>query len=133
MNISEILHRSNLLALLQTGVVQESFRLSFGAVGRLPRVAIQDALRYKNYVIPPGVSTLICDMEHRGELWANKEQLLKTPVSQSAYFVHTDPSIFPEPHTFKPERWARAYQDNVPLTRYLVSFTKGSRQCLGIP
>nr|QCI34352.1 hypothetical protein [Zymoseptoria tritici] len=93
-----------------TGVVQESFRLSFGAVGRLPRVATHDALRYGSYSIPPG-----------------------TPISQSAFFVHTDPTVFPNPHTFSPERWTQERHDGVPLTRYLVSFTKGSRQCLGIP
>ncbi|KXG54299.1 Cytochrome P450 [Penicillium griseofulvum] len=92
-----------------TGVVNECLRLSFGAVGRLPRVSTHDALQYGDYTIPPG-----------------------TPVSQSTYFVHTDPAIFPEPFVFDPTRWIKAENDRVPLGRYLVSFSKGTRQCLGL-
>jgi cytochrome P450 len=39
-----------------------------------------------------------------------------------------DPRIFPDPYTFNPDRWL----ENPSLTKYLISFTKGSRQCLGI-
>ncbi|KAF7505016.1 hypothetical protein GJ744_001470 [Endocarpon pusillum] len=90
-------------------VIQEGLRLSFGPVSRMPRVSPHDALQYKDYVIPPG-----------------------TPVSQSAYFVHTDPSIYPDPHTFDPDRWIRAAQEGVVLDKYIANFTKGRRQCLGI-
>lgn len=58
--------------------------------------------------------------------------LAQTPVSQSTYFVHTDPSIFPDPHYFDPERWIKAAQQGVALNKFLVTFTKGSRQCIGI-
>ncbi|RDW78939.1 cytochrome P450 [Aspergillus mulundensis] len=92
-----------------TGVVNECLRLSFGAVGRLPRVATHDALQYKEYSIPAG-----------------------TPVSQSTYFVHTNPAVYPDPFAFDPERWVRAAKDGVPLGKHLVSFTKGTRQCLGM-
>jgi len=41
--------------------------------------------------------------------------------------LHHDESIFPDSYTFKPERWiADQYLD-----RYLFSFSKGSRGCLG--
>jgi len=42
--------------------------------------------------------------------------------------VHQDPDIFPSPLEFDPERWI----ENPGLKRYLVSFSKGSRQCLGM-
>ncbi|KAI9146799.1 Cytochrome P450 monooxygenase TRI4 [Paramyrothecium foliicola] len=92
-----------------TGAVNEGLRLSHGPLVRLPRVATHDVLQYRQYQIPAG-----------------------TPVSQSTYFVHMDPKVFPEPHSFKPSRWIEASEQGVHLENYLVSFTKGSRQCLGI-
>jgi len=42
-----------------------------------------------------------------------------------------DGSIFPDSHAFVPERWLAAPQ-NPPLERYMVSFGRGTRACLGI-
>jgi cytochrome P450 len=42
--------------------------------------------------------------------------------------IHLNPHIFPSPYSFQPERWL----ENPRLDRYLVSFSKGARQCLGI-
>ncbi|KAL2802197.1 cytochrome P450 [Aspergillus granulosus] len=92
-----------------TGVVNESLRLSFGLVARSPRVSPVESLVYGEYVIPPG-----------------------TPVSQSAYFVHMNSQVFPEPESFDPERWTKAAENGQYLNRFLVSFSKGSRQCLGM-
>jgi cytochrome P450 len=39
-----------------------------------------------------------------------------------------DPEIFPEPETFNPDRWMQGER----LDRYLTSFSKGSRGCVGI-
>ncbi|RHZ55175.1 uncharacterized protein CDV56_107749 [Aspergillus thermomutatus] len=91
------------------GVVHEALRLSYGLVVRIPRISTEEVLQYKDYSIPPG-----------------------TPVSQSTYLVNNDPTIFPNPHVFDPERWIRAAQDGVNLEKYMVSFSKGSRGCLGI-
>ncbi|KAK8130693.1 trichodiene oxygenase [Apiospora kogelbergensis] len=93
----------------KTGVVKESIRLSHGPVTRLPRVATEETLQYKEYAIPPG-----------------------TPVSQISYFVHTNEDIFPDPFRFDPDRWVRETRRGFPLNNYLASFTKGSRQCLGM-
>jgi cytochrome P450 len=46
----------------------------------------------------------------------------------TSVLIHHDESIFPDSHEFRPERWI----ENPRLDRYLVSFSKGSRQCLGI-
>lgn len=56
----------------------------------------------------------------------------QTPVSQSTYLINNDPSAFPNPQVFDPERWVKAAQDGVNLDKYMVSFSKGSRACLGI-
>jgi cytochrome P450 len=47
---------------------------------------------------------------------------------QSPYLHHTNPDIFPDPFTFKPERWL----DNPALGKYLLAFGRGSRICLGM-
>ncbi|KAL7652954.1 hypothetical protein ACMYSQ_007697 [Aspergillus niger] len=98
-----------------TAVIQEGLRLSYGSVGRLARVSPDEAVtfhdekRAKDWIIPPG-----------------------TPMSMNSVFVHHDPTIFPEPSKFSPERWIEAEKEGKRLNRYLVSFTKGSRSCVGI-
>ncbi|MCJ1349017.1 hypothetical protein MMC31_007252 [Peltigera leucophlebia] len=92
-----------------SGVVNEAIRRAFGPIFRSPRIASSESLTYKGLVIPPG-----------------------SPVSMSHYFVLMDPEIFPDPESFKPERWIRATEQGHNLTRFLVSFSKGSRNCLGI-
>jgi cytochrome P450 len=46
----------------------------------------------------------------------------------SSSLIHTNAHVFPSPLEFRPERWL----DNKGLEKYLVSFSKGSRQCVGI-
>ncbi|KAJ5726764.1 benzoate 4-monooxygenase cytochrome P450 [Penicillium malachiteum] len=91
-----------------SGVIWEALRLSYGMTLRLPRCAPAEALKYEDYVLPPG-----------------------TPLSMSTYLVHHDESIFPDSFSFKPERWMEVGPNADRLTKYMVSFTRGSRQCLG--
>lgn len=42
---------------LQSAIIQEGLRLSFGVTNRMPRVATDEVLTYNGYEIPPGVST----------------------------------------------------------------------------
>lgn len=61
------------------------------------------------------------------------ENPLQTSVGQSNLFVHLDPDLFPEPHSFKPERWLNGKtEDGELLDHWLVTFGKGPRSCLGI-
>ncbi|KAI9372980.1 cytochrome P450 [Aspergillus egyptiacus] len=92
-----------------TGVINEALRLSYGLLGRLPRVAPTEALEYSGYIIPPG-----------------------SPVSSATYFIHRDPTLFPEPEKFDPTRWTTASEKHDNLRRYLVPFTRGTRACLGM-
>jgi cytochrome P450 len=56
-----------------------------------------------------------------------------TLISSSAPVVHNDPSIFPNPAAFVPERWLREDGSfNVAMEQYLVSFSKGQRSCIGV-
>ncbi|KAG5926197.1 hypothetical protein E4U42_003537 [Claviceps africana] len=88
-------------------VIMEALRLNHGNVGRSPRVAAE-TVYYKNHAIPPG-----------------------TPMSSTNYWIHMDETIFPNPATFSPERWLDADMAGFPLQRYMVSFSRGSRQCVG--
>jgi cytochrome P450 len=88
-------------------VVQEGFRLSYGATSRLPRVSPKTALQYKDWIIPAG-----------------------TPVGMTSIILHENPNIFPNPKKFDPDRWFE--KDAERLDRYLVNFSKGTRSCLGI-
>jgi cytochrome P450 len=92
-----------------TACIKECLRLSYGVSSRLQRICPDEALVFndgkKDWSIPPG-----------------------TPVSMTCALIHHDETIFPDSHTFQPERWI----DQPHLDKYLVSFSKGSRQCLGI-
>lgn len=87
-------------------VVQEVHRFSHGVVGRLERVSPDKPIRYKDWTIPPG-----------------------TPVAMTSLLQHRDETKFPDAMIFDPERWLN---DGKQLEKYLVPFSKGTRQCLGI-
>jgi cytochrome P450 len=87
-------------------VVLEGFRKSYGVVHRLQRISPDQQLQYKDWVIPAG-----------------------TPVGMTSVFMHDDPERFPEPEKFKPERWLNGGER---MEKYLVNFSKGSRQCMGM-
>lgn len=96
-----------------TACIKEGLRLSNGVSTRLQRidpdnpVVFTDRTRNigKRYILPPG-----------------------TPLSMTGMLIHQDASIFPEPLLFKPDRWL----DNPGLEKYLVPFSRGTRQCIGI-
>ncbi|KAK1984580.1 cytochrome P450 [Colletotrichum cereale] len=87
-----------------TGVVQEGVRLSHAISHRLHRICPDETLVYR-----------------AGE----REWHIPpgTPLSMTSNL-----RVFPDSHAFKPERWV----GNPRLDRYLVSFGKGGRACLGI-
>ncbi|KAI0178062.1 putative cytochrome P450 [Pestalotiopsis sp. NC0098] len=98
------------------GVMYEGLRLSYGLSTRLPRIARTENLRYASadgrfsYVVPMG-----------------------TPIGMSAAIMHHNEDIFPDSHAFRPERWIDAAgQKNLRLEKYMISFSRGSRQCLGM-
>lgn len=102
------------------GVVQEGLRMMPGVSQRSARVARDEALVYKSrdddgtdWVIPPG-----------------------TPVSMTSMINHWDEDLFPAPDSFEPERWLLddgngGVKPNFELQKKLLSFSRGSRACLG--
>lgn len=100
------------------GVILEGLRLSYGVSARSPRIATHEDLVYRGvdgkkkfeYVIPRG--------------WA---------VGMSCALVHHDEEIFPNSDDFVPERWIDEHGNRKrDLEKYLLCFSKGSRQCLGM-
>ena len=99
-----------------SAAINEGLRLSYGISTRNARLA-HAPLQYKSHLIPA-----------------------RTPVGMSAPLTHHDNSIFPDSHSFTPERWlspdGKRLQgktpDGRPLDRFLVAFGRGARQCVGI-
>ncbi|KAK4498052.1 hypothetical protein PRZ48_010708 [Zasmidium cellare] len=93
-------------------IIQEALRLYPGAVHRQDRCAPDEDLIYHN----PETDTTI-------KIPAG------TGVGMAAPIVNRDRSIFGEDaDEFNPDRWI----DNPGMRKYLLSFSKGTRQCLGI-
>lgn len=88
--------------------VQEGLRISYGISGRLMRVS-KKPIQYRDWVIPAGV-----------------------PVGMCTVFMHDDETVFPDHKAFKPERWLEKREDGTRLDKYLTSFGKGDRQCIGM-
>lgn len=89
-------------------IINEGLRLSYGIVSRLARIAPDRVIEYGEWKIPPG-----------------------TPVSMSSGLIHHDPNAFPQSNAFDPERWMDPAKRRR-LEKYLVQFSKGTRNCLGI-
>jgi cytochrome P450 len=94
----------NLLYL--TACIQEALRLSYGVTARHPRVSNQAAMQYKEWSIPP-----------------------RAPASMSTMRVRLGGGFFPGSRRCVHERWPENPQN---LNRFLVSFGKDARSCLGI-
>jgi cytochrome P450 len=103
--------------MFHSATILETIRLSYGVGTRLARVASEPYSyngSYKdkpiNFTIPAG-----------------------TPIGMTAVIMHADENLFPEAAAFIPDRWLK--EDGTrrrDLERYLLSFSKGSRQCVGM-
>ena len=90
-----------------SAVINEGLRLSYGTVQRLMRVHPDKALRLNDWVIPPG-----------------------TPVGMTSIFTHDNPSLFPDPYVFNPDRWLGPEAKG--RVQLLQNFGKGTRACVGM-
>ncbi|KAH6881768.1 cytochrome P450 [Alternaria rosae] len=91
-------------------IIMETARMSYGLSARNPRTH-KTPLQYGEWVIP-----------------AN------TCISMTIPEVSHDETLFPSSRTFIPERWLNDPKtaDGIPLERFMVSFGRGTRNCLGI-
>jgi cytochrome P450 len=96
-----------------TACIKEGLRLSNGVSTRLQRIdpdnsiVFTDKTRHKGktYILPAG-----------------------TPLSMTGMLTHLDENVFPDPLAFRPHRWL----DGSAQDKYLVPFSRGTRQCIGI-
>lgn len=96
-----------------TAVIKEGLRLSYGVSTSLQR-------------IDPDNTLLFTDKD-TGKQWRIPAG---TPVGSTSVLIHQDEKFFPNSRSFIPERWLEA--KGLGLEKYLVSFSTGSRACLGI-
>ncbi|PWY94921.1 cytochrome P450 [Aspergillus sclerotioniger CBS 115572] len=92
-----------------TAVIKEALRLSCGVPGRLPRVVPESGAEFNGYYVPAG-----------------------TVVSMSSWTMHHNEDLFPQSEIFDPNRWMDPATSKT-MDKYLFSFGKGSRQCIGMP
>ncbi|KAF5389775.1 hypothetical protein D9757_006013 [Collybiopsis confluens] len=90
-----------------TAFVKESLRTSIGALHPMPRVT------------GPGITDI-----------AGRKIPSGTIVGMSTFFLHMDPEVFKDPHTFNPDRWLA--EDTSKMMANFVPFQKGPRQCIGV-
>ncbi|EEP81221.1 predicted protein [Uncinocarpus reesii 1704] len=71
------------------------------------------------------------------EIRVNDEPVIMYPrrpaaaIGMTSILQHHDESIFPDSYSYVPERWL-GEEKRKRLERYLVSFSKGSRRCIGM-
>ena len=88
-----------------TAVITEGLRIGYGVSHRLQRLFPDTTLHCDGHAIPP-----------------------MTPVSMTSVLLHDNPAFFPDARAFRPER----FLDQPSLRKYLVPFSRGSRQCAGM-
>jgi cytochrome P450 len=93
-------------------VVKEGLRVGMANPTRMTRVVPSKGLQVGDIYVPPG-----------------------TIVGAAAYVLHHDPDVFPEPLSFRPERWLESGMDDglkrPGMEKSLLMFGAGLRACIG--
>ena len=55
----------------------------------------------------------------------------QTLVASAAHLYHRDPNVFPDPESFRPERWLVGDQELSEMEKNMMPFSRGSRKCPG--
>lgn len=105
-------------------VIHEGLRLSYGLASRTSRIATAEDLVYRGDWTPKGSQTS-----------TKAEYVIPRgyAIGMSSVITHHDESVFPDSHSFLPERWLDEKNQHIKqLDRALLAFSKGSRGCVGI-
>jgi cytochrome P450 len=105
-------------------VIYEGLRLSYGVASRTSRIPTGEDLVYRGDWTPKGSTT-----STRAEYVIPRGYA----IGMSSAITHHDESVFPNSHSFLPERWLdEKNQHRRELDSSLLSFSKGSRACIGM-
>ncbi|KAJ6111538.1 hypothetical protein N7523_007599 [Penicillium sp. IBT 18751x] len=105
--LSEPIHDNDLRNLPYLNmVINETLRLHTAVPFGLPRTVPSEGANFNGYLLPSGVT-----------------------VSTQSYSLHRDPTVFPDPFDFKPERWENPTKEMKDIS---IPFGGGSRICMGI-
>ncbi|KAB5566639.1 cytochrome P450 [Coniochaeta sp. 2T2.1] len=99
-------------------VIKETMRLYPTIISTLPRT-LETSVTISPSSSHSGLKTAVC-------LPAG------TDVGMQNYVHHRDPSVFPDPHTFNPERWLSSDEAELKdMEAALTPFSLGPRMCIG--
>ncbi|KAJ5976705.1 hypothetical protein N7501_000047 [Penicillium viridicatum] len=87
-------------------VISETLRIYTAVPFGLPRSVPSEGASFNGYFLPSGAT-----------------------VSTQSYSLHRDPTIFPDPYTFNPERWENPTKEMKDIS---IPFGGGSRICIGL-
>lgn len=141
--------------MIQTAVIKETLRVNSLVTSRFPLVSPKEPLRYKDWVIPAGVShpcpatlfwralslalnLIIILHTNTSERASFFRQVTngpgkQTPVSMTLREILNDGDVFEDPRAFNPDRWIDADPDKLErMNKNFIPFGRGSRMCLGV-
>jgi cytochrome P450 len=139
--------RDELVTALVAGHETTASQLSWGfeMLSRNPRVVERLAGEFAGDSDDAYLSATIQEIMRRKPVLMNAEpRLVKKPVEiggvtyppgvvliASAFLVHHDPDIYPDPYSFRPERFMESEGGQAPGTYTWLPFGGGRRRCLG--
>jgi cytochrome P450 len=99
-------------------VITEGIRLSYGVATRLARISPDDVMLYSG-------------------VWKRERMELPIPpgtaIGMTSVLLHANETLFPKADQFIPERWVTENSTwRTDLDKYMLSFSRGSRQCIGM-
>ncbi len=139
--------RDELVTALVAGHETTASQLAWGfeLLARSPRVSARLASELDDDPDSPYLTATINEIMRMRPVLMNAEpRLVKQPVEiggvsyppgvvliASAYLVHHDPDIYPQPNAFRPERFLESEGGQAPGTYTWLPFGGGRRRCLG--
>ncbi|KAI0024381.1 cytochrome P450 [Xylariomycetidae sp. FL0641] len=89
-------------------ILMEGLRLSPAIATRMARISPDADVSYQQWKIPAG-----------------------TPVGMTLVLMHSDPSLYPDPFRFNPDRWMEP-DARKKVDKTFAPFSRGTRVCLGM-
>ncbi|KAK3669356.1 hypothetical protein LTR78_010779 [Recurvomyces mirabilis] len=122
-----------LVHLLQDPSLLAQLRGLLDGVMKAGRPSYRDleAVPLMKAIVQEGVR-LACPVMNRATQMAPKEDMTLNGIVIPRGDVCFDEKIFPDPYHFNPSRWLQAAERGERLEKYLISFSRGSRACVGM-